>query len=182
MVSPLRAVLIDRLVVTLGSRLQELPLVPAPLVRRGSQRPERRGSPAGILVADQQTSPSAPAAHGERPAAPPPTRAPGEGQVSLPRLRQEVSRLLQGQTPYRVSLPRSGGVLLEGVSADTLPGRLGLQDGDLILTADGVNLRSRSAALSCYLSLGPGRNVDLVYLRNGEQRRLRLALVDRAPL
>lgn len=201
-----RRLLIDRIIVTRERQLSELRLRPAPLIHRGSRRPERRGTPAGILVtrpgdvtpapqpAPPPTSTPPPAVTREPPATPPTpvpeeaARAPGPSSanapaetpdkgISMDRLRKEVSRMIRGQAPYRISLPRSGGVLLHRVNGDTLLGRVGLRDGDLVLSVDGVTLRTRDDAINHYLSLKPGRRLEVVLLRNGERRTLRLDLV-----
>jgi hypothetical protein len=215
-----RRLLIDRLIVTREGQLLELPLTPAPLIQRGSRRPERRGTPAGILItstrapvqsseppgppptvaaapearrteaapASQPTSQPAAAPRAEpapqtlpatSPNATPPTRAtrPVGPRISLSALRREVSRLVQGRAPYRFSLPRSGGVLLENIRANSLFGALGLRDGDLVISVGGAALRSREKAINYYLSLRPGHRLDVVVLRNGERRRLAVKVV-----
>jgi len=93
-------------------------------------------------------------------------------RISLSALRREVSRLVRGRAPYRFSLPRSGGVLLENVRASSLLGSLGLRDGDLVVSVGGASLRSRETAINYYLSLRPGQQLDVVLLRNGERRQL----------
>jgi hypothetical protein len=106
----------------------------------------------------------------------PPTAPPAPAPVKLQEVRSEVSAFIQGQRSYRGSFARSGGVLLDGVAAGSLLQRLGLRDGDLVLSVGGVKLGTRDAAMNAYLAMTSGKVVDVVLIRNGRRQTLRLNL------
>lgn len=106
----------------------------------------------------------------------PPSAPTPPSPVKLQEVRSEVSAFIQGQRAYQGSFARSGGVLLDGVDAGSLLQRLGLQDGDLVLSVGGVKLRTRDAAMNAYLAMTSGKVVDVVLIRNGRRQTLRLNL------
>lgn len=67
-------------------------------------------------------------------------------------------------------------MLLDGVAAGSLLQRLGLRDGDLVLSVGGVKLGTRDAAMNAYLAMTSGKVVDVVLIRNGRRQTLRLNL------
>jgi S1-C subfamily serine protease len=68
-----------------------------------------------------------------------------------------------------LGLDDSAGILLESVHEDGPAFFAGLQRGDVILSMNGEPILSRRQALLIAAGTGPGNEVEIVAMRNGER-------------
>ena len=64
------------------------------------------------------------------------------------------------------------GVRLFGVRPDSLPGRLGIENGDLLQSVNGIDISAPERALQAYASLRTSKEVSVVVSRHGSRMRL----------
>jgi len=73
------------------------------------------------------------------------------------------------------------GIVLTGVTEGSPAESVGLQRGDIILSIDGEQIRSRRQALLIVARLNPGDTVEIEGLRNTQQFRTTLTVTERRP-
>lgn len=101
-----------------------------------------------------------------------------------------VVRGYVGLVPYELSRAESAalgidpnvGILLSDIVEGSPAESAGLRRGDVILTINGEQVRSRQQALLIVARLNPGDEVQLEGLRDGKQFRVTLVAVERVPL
>lgn len=143
-----------------------IPAGEAPLPARTT----KSASPPPIPT--DQPSPSTRAAE---PASPPlPIH---DARLSLGRLRVEVSNYLQQKISYRIGQAEDAGFEIFDAAPGTLPFQIGLRNGDKITAIAGKKVNSVEAAMDVYLSLSPGRQIDISVLRSGKPLTMKVSIL-----
>lgn len=71
------------------------------------------------------------------------------------------------------------GVLVSAVEPDSPADKAGIEQGDIILAADGRPAEEVSRLINTIALSGPGREIELITLRDGNERRVRATLAER---
>ena len=69
------------------------------------------------------------------------------------------------------------GIRLEGVRADSTPSRLGLRDGDELVSVNGVSVSEPDSVLRAYETIRSSTSAELVILRRGRRVVLRYTIL-----
>jgi len=99
-----------------------------------------------------------------------------DARLSLGRLRVEVSNYLQQKISYRIGQTEDAGFELFDAAPGTLPFQIGLRNGDKITAIAGKKVNSVEAAMDVYLSLSPGRQIDISVLRSGKPLTMKVSI------
>ena len=86
---------------------------------------------------------------------------------------------LTPQVATRFGIDLEAGVLVTLVGDDSPAGQAGVEDGDVIVSADGEEVRIVEDLLSRLREHQPGDRIDLGLVRDGEQRTVTVTLTDR---
>ncbi|MEO1583208.1 MAG: trypsin-like peptidase domain-containing protein [Planctomycetota bacterium] len=73
----------------------------------------------------------------------------------------------------------AAGVLVTGVTPDSPAAEAGIEEGDVILAADGRPAEEVSRLINTIALSGPDREIELITLRDGRERRIRATLAER---
>lgn len=99
-----------------------------------------------------------------------------DGRVTHPFAGVLVGRLTP-QVAESLDLPTSRGVLVRDVVEDGPAARAGLAAGDVVVELDGEPTETVEAFLGALRGTQPGQEVELTYLRDGEEQQVTLQLV-----
>ena len=86
---------------------------------------------------------------------------------------------LTPQVATRFGIELESGVLVTLVTDDSPAGQAGVEEGDVIVSADGEEVRIVEDLLSRLREHQPGDRIDLGLVRDGEQRTVTVTLTDR---
>jgi 2-alkenal reductase len=84
------------------------------------------------------------------------------------------------QSAAQADLPVDNGVVVLEITANSPAAAAGLQPGDIILGLDGVQIDQRNSFSDVLFQFEPGEEIEVTFLREGQELTTTLVLADRA--